>query len=83
MDEARRTGLPCSVSLLGVLAGRHASLYPRISSHENDASADASGATLYFMLCSQLDTAFHVLANCPRLRPPTERLTNKWFQRGE
>ena len=70
MDEASRTGLPCSVSLLGghaqvdTLVFTRECLYPRM--------ADASGATAYFMLCAQLDTAVHVLANCTRLRPPTE-----------
>ena len=86
MDEANRTGLPCLVALLGRHAQvdmhvfTQECLHPRMSSPENvftreylhPRMADASVVSPYFILCAQLDTAVHVLANCTWLRLLTE-----------
>ena len=85
MDEANRTGLPCSVSLLGGHAQVDTLVFTQECLHTRMLTLPLTlqATPLFFMLCTQLDTAVHVLVDCTRLRQLTERLTNKWFQRGE
>ena len=79
----RQKGQVCFIQwpLLGGHTQVDTHVFTRECLHPRMADASTSGVTPYFMLCTQLDTAVHVLADCTWLRQPTKSWPRSGFRK--